>query len=143
MHFFRMQKKLIAACIAVALALYVRRRFSLRALTGFFLRLARKFIPSIRDRVNKEKEDVAKSFRKSLLHEMSPAMHALPEKPVPINQLVSEVEAMARDELSYWNGGTLSGAVYNGSLELNKLYATTMGAFGRATLLHAENLKEL
>ena len=134
-----MQKKLIAACIAVALALYVRRQFSLRALKGFFLRLARKFIPSIRDRVNKEKEDVAKSFRKSLLHEMSPAMHVLPEKPVPINQLVSEVEAMARDELSYWNGGTLSGAVYNGSLELNKLYATTMGAFGRANLLHAEN----
>ena len=134
-----MQKKLIAAAAALALIFYLKRRVSLRGLKCFFLRLARKFIPSIRARVEKEKDDVAKSFRKSLLLEMAPAMHALPDKPVPLKQLVSELEGMAHAELSYWNGGTLSGAVYNGSTELNKVYAASMGAFGRANLLHAEN----
>jgi glutamate/tyrosine decarboxylase-like PLP-dependent enzyme len=92
------------------------------------LRLARA-IPAVRRRLDREYEKITAELSRALkpYRGQVPELDRLPATGVPREQVLAQMEALARREEGRWRDGYCSGAVYSGDQEhvdfLNRVYA--------------------
>ena len=132
---------LLTASIILTFILYWNRQSipSVRALKGKTLGILRQWVPWVRAKVDKEKNDISESFFKSIVRDVAPSVKDLPKKGLSSEEVLAEISKRSEKERPDWTSGSLSGAVYNGSEELDEIFSKTMGSFSRANLLHSEN----
>ncbi|HEY3446224.1 MAG TPA: aminotransferase class V-fold PLP-dependent enzyme [Myxococcales bacterium] len=100
----------------------------LKPLERSALRLARA-IPAVRRRMEREYEKITAELAHSLkpYRGQVPELDRLPAKGVPREEVLKQMESLARREEGKWKEGYCSGAVYNGDQEhvdfLNRVYA--------------------
>ena len=104
---------------------------------SFLLGLAR-YIPSVRNKVEAEKQKAHESFRHSMLSDLGSPNESLPDVGLPEETLLSTLKAFSREEESHWSGGNLTGAVYSTDDSLKAIQSLALGAFNKSNLLHPD-----
>lgn len=97
-------------------------------------------IPSVRQKVESEKEKVRCSFEKEFFSatEGIPNLRSLPSKGLPKEVILAETKVhLGLGELD-WKGGAMSGTVYNSSTELGELMTKVYGLAAWTNPLHSD-----
>jgi sphinganine-1-phosphate aldolase len=101
------------------------------------LRLARVF-PSVRAKVESEKQKAHVSFREALIPASLSVNHSLPDEGISEESLLAKLDAFSREEESHWTRGNLTGAVYSTDESFKAIQAFALGAFNKSNLLHPD-----
>jgi sphinganine-1-phosphate aldolase len=138
------KQKLILLTLVAALVLLCKksaiRKLTKRKFKGFLLSLGRRWIPSVRARVEAEKRKIQQEFKKTIsdvtVGEVYTTMAAEGMKAEDLEQ---EIRDRAEKEKLKWDTNTLSGSIYSqASEELTTITSLVAAKFNKSNLLHAE-----
>ncbi|KAJ3266937.1 hypothetical protein HDU77_008282 [Chytriomyces hyalinus] len=102
--------------------------------------IARRFVPGANAAIASQIEKNVTSLQKKLMGDVPDHLkqHALPLKGLPASAVVTELKRLKATEHVDWKAGKISGAVYHGGEDVNKLVTEAFGMFTVANPLHPE-----
>ncbi|KAI8619405.1 pyridoxal phosphate-dependent transferase [Chytriomyces sp. MP71] len=102
--------------------------------------LARRFVPGANAAIAAQVEKNVSSLQKKLVGDTPEHLkqRALPAKGLPAAAVVTELKRLKALEHVDWKAGKVSGAIYHGGDDVNKLVTDAFGMFTIANPLHPE-----
>ncbi|KAJ3066549.1 hypothetical protein HDU99_003819 [Rhizoclosmatium hyalinum] len=102
--------------------------------------LIRRFVPGADKKIAAEVGKSVDSLQKKIVGNVADNLktHALPSKGTPPAAVLSELKRFKGRESIDWKAGKVSGAIYHGGEEVNKLITEAFGMFTIANPLHPE-----
>jgi len=106
-------------------------------LNGILVGLIR-YIPSVRRRIEREKQAARESIERSILAHTREAHLAIPTEGLTVESISSILLSDSKSEKSEWSGGNLTGSVYSGDSSIEEVQSIALTEFSKANLLHPD-----
>ena len=110
------------------------RKDELMSLIIYILRL----IPSVRAKIDAEKQHARASIEHAILSEVSDNVHTLPPEGYSKDKVLLALGSKAVIEARHWSQGNLTGAVYSVDDDLSTIQAKALSLFNKSNLLHPD-----
>lgn len=106
-------------------------------LSNVLMEIAR-LVPSIRNRIERERKSARESIEKSILCDTLEVNECMPEVGLSLEDISKHLLAKSVAEKAKWSRGNLTGSVYSENSSVEQVHAVALGEFSKSNLLHPD-----